>query len=106
MIPPDKKTEETHLGPVVEARVAVTELVGLGLGEALESVVALASGTQAVLARAVEDAKDGEEEGDNLAAEVDGVAGGVLGGVGVDVGPAGSLSVSERKKKRKGGGGD
>jgi hypothetical protein len=83
--------------------VAVSELVGLGLGQALESVIALAGGAQAVLARAVEDAEDGEEEGHDLAAEVDGVAGGVLGGVGVDVGPAGSLLVTCLGSQRREG---
>jgi len=68
--------------------MTVSELVGLGLRKAFESVVALALGAQTVLALTVEDAEDGEEESRDLAAEVDGVAGWVLGCVGGDVGPS------------------
>ena len=74
--------------PVVETRVAVAQLLLLGLRQALETVVALASGTHAILTSAVEDAKDGEEERNHLAAEVDRVPVQVLGCVGGDVCPS------------------
>ena len=59
-------------------------------GEALEAVVALAGGAGLVLVHAVQDAKDGEADDGDLAAQVDAVTRVVLGGIGRLVGPAAS----------------
>ena len=67
----------------------VAQVGDLFLGLALEAVVAAAAGAQAVLPVAVEDAAEGEEEGADLADEVDGVADGEIGAVGREVGPDG-----------------
>lgn len=99
-----KRHPETRLRPVVEARMAVSKLLGLGLRQALESVITLASRTQTVLTRTVEDTENGKEEDDELAREVDGMSVVIFGPVRGDVGPARKLSgLSQilRSKRRK-----
>jgi len=77
-----------RLSPVLEAGVQVAQLHLLVLAQALKTMVALASGTHAVLADTVEDAENGETEGSELASNVDRVTRGVLGRVPLDVGPS------------------
>lgn len=73
----------------------VSQVDLLLLAEALKAVIAPASGALLVLPDTVEDAEAREEEDSDLAAQVDGVAGEVLGGVGTDVGPAAAENVSK-----------
>ncbi len=56
-------------------------------GEAFEPVIPLPSRTRPVLVHAVKDAKDGQAAGSDLATEVDGMAGVVLGSIGLLVRP-------------------
>lgn len=82
-----KKISHDTSSPVAVSGVVAAQGLLLGLGQALETVVALAGGAEPVLAHAVQNTEDGEADGDELADQVDGVAGEVLGSVGGDVCP-------------------
>ena len=58
------------------------------LAEALQPVISLPRRARPVLMRAIQDAEDAEQDDGNLAREVDGVAGIVLGAIRGDVGPS------------------
>lgn len=83
--------------PVLEVRVVVPKCFLLLLCQAFKAVVTLASSSRFVLIHAVKDSKTGEEDGGDLAAQVDGVPGVVLGGIGLFVCPP--TWVSARKIK-------
>ncbi len=58
------------------------------LGEAIEPVIALAGRTSLILVHTIENAKDSQGAGSNLATEVDSMAGVVFWGVGLFVRPS------------------
>ena len=68
--------------------MSAAQLVLFFLGETLEPMIPLAGRTRLVLVHAVEDAKDSQGAGGNLATEVDSMAGVVLWGVGLFVRPS------------------
>lgn len=84
-----EETDATGLlSHVAEVGVPEAELFLLLLGEALEPVIALAGSAKPVLPEAVDDAKDREQDDDDLADEVDGVADGEVRAVGRDICPS------------------
>ena len=71
----------------------VPERLLLLLRQPLQTMVPLAGRPQTVLTHAVQDTKDGQADGSNLASEVDAVAGGVSGCVCGDISPSVGWSV-------------
>lgn len=68
--------------------MSVPQMLLFLLRQTLEPVIPLACRPGAVFPYAEENTEDGETNGGDLAAEVDGVAGVVLGRIGGDVGPS------------------